>query len=241
MTRIALSTIAWAFVAGLFGGCGDKKDWNSEIIVQLFRPATTGGVDIGSVSIKATQGQATKTKDFSDTAALFSDCTSNQVRIIPVDPASGVDIALTFGRLQVIEFKRTIAPDASKAVLLGLGPSTTSSWQPGPCPGGTPDAVVALRNPTGSACTVKTECAGDMCLAKLTNQSTEYRLQGNYCTAECAVDGTPCDTKAGGGECLVLRYPDGKISGSYCMQICGAPTDCRSGYACTPNGLCFPE
>jgi len=49
---------------------------------------------------------------------------------------------------------------------------------------------------------------------------------------EAAVEGEP--PVARGGECRKLGGTDvdGAAAGEYCLQLCQAASDCRSGYAC---------
>jgi hypothetical protein len=85
--------------------------------------------------------------------------------------------------------------------------------------------------PTGSACTDGTQCAGDTCIPQESGSacggSNGTCWSGGYCTETCNSDGSGC---AGGSSCASFGS-----AGYLCLDDCnwdGASGGCRSGYVC---------
>lgn len=85
----------------------------------------------------------------------------------------------------------------------------------------------------GMPCERDGQCAGGACI-------TDW--PEGYCTTVGCADRTDC--ARGGGDaidnrCFVSNNP------TFCVRMCQAPTDCRSGYVCQPAGqglgICFPD
>ena len=95
------------------------------------------------------------------------------------------------------------------------------------------------RNPTGgtigAACTTGSQCleglAPECFTAMLGNVETGTSLPGGYCSSTCQNDGD-CGAD---GLCVALVS-----GGTACVARCGAPSDCRTGYACWTGGYCLP-
>ncbi len=91
-------------------------------------------------------------------------------------------------------------------------------------------------NPSGSPCTVDTNCAGGVCITE-----EDYGWPGGFCTSDCSGSGI-----CGAGFECVTYTPQGGTPMDVCVEICtGGGTECRDGYVCTEIGtnlsVCIPN
>ena len=224
-------------------GCGRKKDWDEEIIVQVFRAK---GTDVGTVTVTATQGIKT------DKATVdgFDDCDKNRVRLIPRQ-GSSEELILTVtssATLPPVTCPDGVAscgdgcckltPPGSSPLKLVLG--TSEELEPkGAC---TPSSVQhdggPGKKPLGFPCAVGSECQGGTCLLTADNGQNTLTFTDGYCSADCSVDS--CDTFS---TCWTSEDALGAVKGKYCVLKCKAGDGIctRSGYECTIGDLCMPQ
>lgn len=81
--------------------------------------------------------------------------------------------------------------------------------------------LVQTKN-DGEPCTKNSECTGGTCFIS-------EPWQGGYCTTADCKTKQDCASLGNGASNLCLHNPD---ETSYCVRVCTAPTDCRSGYQC---------
>jgi hypothetical protein len=215
------------YIAALVAaGCGGGKDWDEEIIVQLFRPQ---GTDPGKIKVQATQAGKTLEKEVS---VSFADCTNNQVRIIPRKDGTAyasVDIVVTYDGGQANKSTTVPVPNHSPLkIVLGTG----VILEPAACAPSIP------RKPLGSACTLDVECEGGKCIHVAPDVGADQVFPNGYCTLSCTTDGVAC---AGtDGQCKRFANAVGTQEAFYCLQRCSA-TCSRSEYKCTTGGVCYPN
>ena len=107
--------------------------------------------------------------------------------------------------------------------------------------GGTPDDAGMDQNTsaqqTGNACTKDSDCKGNLCLKKITEDGTEYTMKNGYCSRDCST--TTCGVGEG---CFKAKSKSGKILRQVCLRLCTSSGDCRQNddYTCT-GGVCFPK
>jgi hypothetical protein len=236
--------------ATLLAGCGRKRDWDEEIIVQVFKPK---GTDVGQVKVSASQGGAPETA----VVGGFSDCSANQVRVIPAKKISAADPVMlsasaSKGGLIAMPVKVDAVPPAPVKLILGPGaPALEPAGSCTPAPpqpdGGTPDGGPGPDSgkglPTGSPCSQNSDCVGWLCLDQLTDLGTPIPLLGGYCSRPCASSG--CDGGAGcceaGEACWTNTNGKSEPIDQVCLKTCKSTADCnRSGYVCTPGERCMP-
>lgn len=90
------------------------------------------------------------------------------------------------------------------------------------------DVATRAEAGLGAPCAADDQCQGSLCLGGA--------FPGGYCSSPVG----ECDPGSGtawcgdGGECRKLggMDVDGAAAGEYCLQLCHAASDCRSGYAC---------
>jgi hypothetical protein len=221
----------------LCGACGDARDWDEEIVLQLFKPRD---VDSGSLLVRATQqtqqGQVTVNAD----GGFFRDCETNRVRIIPRQvggayPDVLVEVSSERGQLSLRE---TLSlplsqPDRTLQRVLGQQQPLVPA---GPCtPAGPPP-----RRATGEACGSKDQCTGGVCLLKIDDRSGTTEFSNGYCSRDCKDNKGACE--AGKEQCKEFFNSLGAVQEAHCFKICSLPGDCRQAdnYTCTPGGLCYP-
>jgi hypothetical protein len=228
-------------------GCGRKKDWDEEIIVQVFKPKAT---NVGTVTVTATQGSKT------DKATVdgFGDCDANRVRLIPKQGSSDdLTIRVTTSASLPLTCPAGVSscgtdccklkPPGSSPLKLVLGtekelePSgtCTPTVQPPTPDGGTP------KDPAGSPCSADTSCQGGKCLKEVQNTGTPITFPQGYCSQDCSqTSGTSCDS---GEQCLDSTDGNNNVIGQYCVVKCvTSGGNCmRTGYECTPLDLCMPK
>ena len=238
--------LPWVVALILVAGCGRKKDWDTEIIVQVFKPQ---GTDVGTVTVSATQaGKTNKT-----TVDGFGDCDANRVRLIPKQGSSEeltVSVSSS-GSLQVTcpTGASSCGADCCKLTPPGVSPlklvlgtskdlepsgSCTPSVQPPTPDGGTP------KKAAGEACTADTDCEGGSCLKELQNTGNPLAFPGGYCSQSCP-NGDECPTDQ---TCVQSTDGNGTVIGTYCLVNCvtGDGKCTRTGYTCNPaGGTCVPE
>jgi hypothetical protein len=213
--------------------CSDTKDWEREIIVQLFKPQSIPALKI---TVEAEQGKKKGAVELAG-AGLFQSCSTNQVRIIP-DPAGGeVTITARVTADPLLRDTQKVAAGQSTPVKLVL--SRAGALEPSGCAPPPPDAGVKRR--TAEPCAVNAQCAGGLCATEV-NASPMAKFKDGYCTSSC--DSAPC---AADEDCIPYRDGTGKVVVSYCHIKCGrgdAGTDprCRvgDGYLCSTADLCVP-
>jgi hypothetical protein len=100
-------------------------------------------------------------------------------------------------------------------------------------------ADLTLRSPIGGPCKATAECGEGkfpVCFAKnLYNKAGYLSTPGGYCTSKC-VDDLDCGENS---FCM-----DRGSNGKWCVASCGAPEDCRTGFACWDSGPaphCWPN
>jgi hypothetical protein len=235
--------------AVLAASCGDSKDWEQEVILQLFRPERA---EVGTIIVRVTEGGKTVEKDLTKEIS-FADCQGNRVRIIPRKDGATyapVDITVLFG---IVGQRREARPEnnpvpATSAVVkvwLDTG-IINPNLEPKAC---APTITPPMRKPLGSACTFDIECEGNICLKDVPNLSGTQVFPKGYCTSKCTKDGDPCD--AGRGFCKL--YTDAgsppREYGPYCLRRCKdcTPSAClpcdriADNYACSTFDLCYPK
>jgi hypothetical protein len=214
------------FIAALVSaGCGGK-DWDEEVIVQLFRPQ---GTDPGKIKVQATQ--AGKTLE-AEVSVSFGDCTNNQVRIIPRKDGTSyppVDVVVTHAGGQERQSTPVPVPNHEPLkIVLGAG----VVLEPAAC------APTIPRKPLGSACLFDAECEGQgKCIHRAPAIGLDQQFPGGYCTVLCAKDGEACAGTA--GQCKRFANAAGTEEVFYCLQNCSGA--CRAEYTCTPGGACYPK
>jgi hypothetical protein len=255
MTRYLL--LIGVFCAALWPlACSDGKDWDEEIILQLFKPK---GVDVGQVLVRATQNGASGQQQLQD---IFADCKSNRVRVIPrMVSGSYPDVTVTVtaskGNLQPVS--RTLQVPVPNPVALVLG--TSKELEPdGPCTpqpqlpdGGVADSGSAeagrteaggpsdgplVTLPTGQACVEDERCKGGVCLKEMQNMGVPITFKGGYCSRDCSTQ--PCPQEE---YCASSTDGNGQVLGKYCLKRCKNNIECRvsQDYICTTAGVCMPE
>jgi len=87
----------------------------------------------------------------------------------------------------------------------------------------------------GAACTTGSQCLEGLapeCFASTFGAvSTGTSLPGGYCSSTCRSN-ADCGAS---GSCVAIVS-----GGTACVENCGAPSECRTGYACWTGGYCFP-
>lgn len=232
MTRSALTTLLTTVV--LLAGCGDDKDWDQEIILQLFKPNL---VNVGNIKVEATQSGVTRGVTVG--GDIFTSCDTNTVRIIPKEGKT-VSIKLTWTNGKH-DFDVSLPAKNPVKVVLG---SDNKDLKPGGCAptiipdgGPTPDGP---SYPTGFMCSKPSQCVGGRCLSTLmtggSNPATA--LPKGYCSRDCSV--TPCPSHE---LCYESKDGNGKIIEKVCLKKCDTISECRAsdGYECTPGGVCLPK
>lgn len=243
-TRQRVVCTGIGLAALLVAGCGRKKDWDTEIIVQVFKPQ---GTDVGTVTVSATQaGKTNKT-----TVDGFGDCDANRVRLIPkqgsseeltisVSSSGSLPVTCPGGASSCGADCCKLTPPGVSPLKLVLGTSKdlepsgtcTPTVQP-PLPDGGPPKKAA-----GEACAVDGDCEGGKCLLSASNGSNTLTFQDGYCSADC--DTNPC----GAAEtCWSSENALGAVVGKYCILKCkaGDGTCIRAGYTCSVGDLCMPD
>jgi len=233
--------ILLSMVPALLLGCGDDKDWDQEIIVQLFRPA---GVDVGQVTVTATQGGTTGTIKVGD---VFADCESNRIRIIPKPDGGEVKIAATSANGGSAE-PRTVQASDPGPIPMKIGTDGGSGFEPSRClPIAGPEAGPEAGSiPTGESCVTDSSCVGGLCLKETVTSGNPMTLPGGYCTrkvGECANGGGDEACELEGEICWSSTNGNLEPQDSYCLKKCTLPEDCRKaeGYVCKTAGDCLPE
>jgi hypothetical protein len=222
MIRILTAVIPAVLVAG----CGTKKDWDTELIVQLFRPRL---LEVAKVTVRATQAGKTRSLEL---ANPFASCTANQLRIIPARTDADVEIVASSAAPR-LEGHAVVKP-SQREVKLVLG--TAPELEPAGCaPASRPDAGTKAQ--TGMPCSRNEDCVGGICLSTVKYAYPEPAFVGGYCSAPCT---TECSSP--GDSCLSFKNANGAEVAAYCMLRCAADDACRKpeGYGCTTGGLCFP-
>lgn len=93
----------------------------------------------------------------------------------------------------------------------------------------TPTNNSAAGAAIGEACTVRGDCATDLCL-------TDDGIPGGYCSKVCATGLPGADDRCPmGSVCVPLEGGT-----SICLDSCSASSECRDGYACD-SGVCLPR
>lgn len=219
-------------------GCGRKRDWDQEVIVQVFKPV---GVNVGKVTVEAKQGSgAAETTQVSG----FADCGQNQVRIIPGSAGGSVRITVTASAGGLAAVTRDVALPATNPVKVVLGSSASvepkGTCTPPPTPDGGPGDGGNL--PIGSPCANAGQCAGGVCLSQVQNLGTVITLSGGYCSRTCDSAAACEGADAGIASCWINTDGNGKPLSKFCLKPCKVAGDCgRTGYTCTPGNLCMPE
>jgi len=229
--------IALASLLLLLQGCGDEgvdKDWEEEIVIQLFKAKTT---TLSGLAVEASVGtEKPKKLVINKDGKFFDSCETNQVRIIPkkLSGAWGpvkvkVTNANSFGGITYAE--RTISVPTSDVVKILLSKAKEM------VPSGTCTPTVKL-NPLGGDCADDGDCEDGKCLKKAEDASRSYTFHAGYCTKDCANGGT-CPT---GGKCVPFGQVGQTNKPHYCMKKCTAVADCRAhdGYDC-PGDICLPN
>jgi hypothetical protein len=229
-------TLGLPIVALLLSGCGRKKDWDEEIIVQVFKPK---GLDVGRVTVTAKQGAKTASADVKG----FADCDSNRVRVIPVQgSADNVSLTVTANKGHLMPVTRGVNPGTTGVkITMGSGPyepggacSPSVTPDSGPPKDGTPPPTRSV----GEACDNDGQCKGGTCLTELENLGSKITLTGGYCSSDCTSNAC-ADT---GEKCWENTDGNGTVTGKFCVKTCAMASDCsRSGYTCTPGNLCMPK
>ncbi len=230
MTRSALTTLLTTVV--LLAGCGDDKDWDQEIILQLFKP---GLVNVGNIKVEATQSGVTRGVTVG--GDIFASCDTNTVRIIPKEGKT-VSINLTWtGGKHAFD----VNLPAKNPVKVVLG-SDNKDLKPGGCAptiipdgGPTPDLP---QYPTGFMCSKDGHCVGGKCIASYTNMGQTYPMPDGYCSRDCT-GGTGCTANE---TCFANRDGNSKILSEVCLKNCKNDSECRTkDYHCTPGNVCLPK
>ena len=250
-------------------GCGDggERNWDIELVVQLFKPKT---LTVGTVTIQATQAGVTRTVKVNTGGdeSFFADCTSNRVRIIPRaagGPQDSVKLSITTekGGLGVVTSAVALPNaglDATKKIVLGVA---TTYAPAGECSKGLGSALREL----GTSCVNNTDCKSGLCLktVKEASSSTNYTFENGYCSKDCydTCDGSTCRTGGGacstndqcrdaackdnGGTCFAIRNASLVVVKAYCLRPCKSDVNqCKRDadkikYQCTPGDVCLPK
>lgn len=235
MRRHPTAPLLLALLAPTLPACSETKDWESELIVQLFKPKSLPAVKI---TIEAEQGKKKGVVELAG-AGLFQSCTTNQVRIIP-DPAGGeVTITARVTADPLLRDSQRVAAGQSAPVKLVL--SRLGELEPAACAPQPPPVEAGVKRRTAEPCTLGAQCAGGLCATEV-NASPLATFKDGYCTSSC--DSAPC---AADETCIPYRDGTGKVIVSYCHIKCkmgdaGTDPRCRvgNGYHCSTADLCVP-
>lgn len=235
MSRAIATTLTALLLAA---GCGETKDWDQEIILQLFKPK---GTKVGTVTVEASQTGVSPrrpSKEIND--ASFADCEANKLRIIPRQVSGSfppVTVKVTAKGHGTTE--RQVSVPASNPVPIVIG--TATSLEPAACApkvkpdGGMDDGAMSLS--IGSPCTNNNQCKGGLCITSILNDGNPINLVGGYCSQDCATSSCPAD-----GYCWTNKDGLGNVKGKVCLRSCSGPGTCsRPGFDCTPGGVCLPK
>ena len=245
MTRASALSVILAMATLLLAvGCSDK-DWDEEIVLQIFKENTMKSV--GLVTITAVQDGKKIAQSVNADNMFFNSCETNRVRIIPANKGGvypDVMVTLTSANFAKTIVSKTIKVPTSSMVeiLYGGGPN----YDPTDCkPGNTTE----LKE-TGESCGASAECKGGRCLFTLTDGSKTFKFSGGYCTATClkfasVCGASTCTGAPGAGEkdcCYSVADGYGKKTDAVCLKRCTNVKGCRAGegYQCTPGSNCFP-
>jgi hypothetical protein len=232
--RTTLSVLLLASL--LVGGCGRKKDWDDEIVLQLFHQK---GVDLGNITITATQdGVSRDVLVKSDD--VFKDCSSNEVRIIlrsrstvtiAIKPASGAST-----------FTKEFSVPTSNPVRVPLAKGSPLEPECGTMPVLDGGGEIAKKS-DGSACLGAGECLSGTCLLSISFSGTEKTLKNGYCTRSCAALDGGASTCSSGQTCVQSTDGKGSLLGSYCFKNCTTSAECRESddFTCSVNNVCSPK
>lgn len=234
---------AAALLLAATSGCGDDKDWDAEITLQLFRPKT---VTFDDLVIKATQAGTTRQASLKDDPAFsFADCETNRVRLIP-KPGSLAPVTIsvlkndTVLKKQVTLVEREIKLPVSGSIKLALGP-TTDLLPAGCKPTEVPDGGVdgPANRPTGFMCSANNQCVGGLCITSYLVGGISHALKNGYCSRDCAKNMCLATYEF----CYDNKDGLGVTQSKHCLKTCSLQTDCRvaDGYECTPGGVCLPK
>jgi len=249
----------------LTAACGDGggKDWDQEVVLQVFKPAQ---LKLGVVTITATQegGASRDTRvNLAGQEGFFKDCESNRVRILPTRVKGKyppVTVTVTAqqslpagGVTRVIQVPVSDPGSVVKMILL-----RGKTYEPtGACAsdlGG-----VKVPRSVGEACQDGADCLGSRCLGTVHDFQKIYTFVQGYCTHSCAdtcssgkchatghackVDGDCRKARCGVGEqCFTTVNGNSQVTDAFCLKQCTRAADCRSnGYGCTAGDVCFPR
>jgi hypothetical protein len=217
--------------------CGDDKDWDEEIILQLFK---TKNLDIDEVVIRAKQGEIAREVQVSGEA--FADCTSNRVRIIPRGASGSVQITVSPSSpfSNTVRLSVEVPADGMVPVFIGergeIVPTCGVQRPDAGLPDGGTDGLPPLRQ-TGAMCTIGAQCVGGTCLKQVNNITETITFPKGYCSRECSGGSGDC-----GGSNICYESKVGTTTeGYYCLQYCEQASDClQSSFRCTGGSSCMP-
>lgn len=261
VTGLLVPALAGALVLGC--GDGSDKDWDEEIVLQLFKPAN---LVLGTVTVSVTQGSTTRTKQVNTGGAegFFASCESNRMRVIPA-AVSGkyptVSVVITAdNQLPKSGIKKDIpVPVSAEGSVVKMILLQGQSYQPAGACASDLDKIPPPKQ-VGEACAADAECLGGRCLAKEEDFQKVYTFQGGYCSASCqdtCVVGKGKCLRSGkdctsddvcrqarcdkGQYCFATKDGNNQVTDAFCVKSCSKPSDCRANdYECTPGGVCFP-
>ncbi len=222
----------------LIGACQSaSKDWDEEVILQLFKPEN---VEVGQISLLVTQK---KTVPLKNAAIHFNDCAHNKIRIIPQKEGAqypDISIDITCEKLsRCLSQSLTLTPPVINPVKVLLGHGI--NYEPKGCEPPKEAGINIDAGPKkvlGETCSLPDECGGGVCLQKKWFISKELIFKDGYCTRVCSHQGDSCN---GDGICYDFQLTSGKKE-LYCLKKCSTSADpCREGYQCSTADLCVPN
>jgi hypothetical protein len=97
---------------------------------------------------------------------------------------------------------------------------------------------LANRSPTGSSCSVDTDCQGGLCLDEIVDDGTTLTMTGGYCSRDCSQ--ALCKM---GEACFTSKDGSGKALSKSCLKTCVNQADCRTSedYGCSELKVCVPD
>lgn len=259
--RLALG-LCLALAAGCSDSSGDR-DWDRELVLQLFKPA---GTKVGQVTVTAVQALKNRTVTVNSDGSFFADCESNRIRIIPAggqNPGTVMLSITTANNVPPGGIKRAVAfSGVSGDVLEKVALGSAAGYEPsGACAKG----LDMAKKSVGEACTGPGECKDGVCLTEVDDPLAggKYTFTGGYCSKLCLDTCNPATNKCGkgGGSCNIdldcrnalcgtdqvcYALQDGSLNvkAAYCLKKCNTTPDCKrpvANYECSPGNACFPK
>ena len=232
----ALLALALAITAAACGDEGIDKDWEEEIVLQLFKPKA---LSLGTITVSAASGSGQPvTLDVNTDGKFFTDCESNRIRILPRKTAGVYQpVQVTISGIGLSKVTQSIkvpvtATDKVAKVVLQNG----KELEPKAC---APNIQLKV---IGQTCSTDGDCEHGKCLKKLTDGSGTYTFNNGACSMDCKGGKTCPSGSDWESRCVEFSYLGQPDPPFYCIKKCVTNGDCRvDGYSCTGVGVCLPD